>query len=266
MEGYNKNFKSRIISFITLISIIIITLSSRLYYIQVFKNEEFIEKALKQRGQEIALKPKRNIIYDRNLIPLTNNTKTPYIILSKNQLEDNPLLYQNVISNTILNSEELNSLINSNDRLLQIPLSERLSIEDNGWNIFQIDYTNRYNPDNLLTHVIGYVNKAENIGQSGLEKVYDEFLSEGEKDSLIVEFDRERSIILGSTHVTAETDPNNPSGVKTTISYELQRAVEDILDSEGVKGAVVITEITTAEGDFVLNNTVVWEFHSFFKE
>lgn len=247
MEGYNKNFKSRIISFITIISIFIILLSSRLYYIQVFKNEEFIEKALKQRGQEIALKPKRNIIYDRNLIPLTNNTKTPYIILSKNQLEDNPLLYQNIISNTILNSQELNELIDSNDRLLQIPLKERLAIDDNGWNIFQIDYTNRYNPNNLLSHVIGYINKAENVGQSGLERVYDEFLSEGEKDSLIVEFDRERSIMLGSTHVTGTPDPNNPSAVKTTISYELQAAVEDILDNERVKGAVVVTEVSTGE-------------------
>jgi peptidoglycan glycosyltransferase/penicillin-binding protein 2 len=202
---------------------------------------------LKQRGQEIALKPKRNIIYDRNLIPLTNNTKTPYIILSKNQLEDNPLLYQNIILNTVLNSQELNKLIDSNDRLLQIPLKERLAIDNNGWNVFQIDYTNRYNSDNLLSHVIGYINKAENIGQSGLERVYDEFLSEGEKDSLIVEFNRERSIMLGSTHVTGSQDPNNPSSVKTTISYELQAAVEDILDSERVKGAVVVTEVSTGE-------------------
>lgn len=247
MEGYNKNFKSRIISFITVISIFIVALSSRLYYIQVFKNQEYIEKALNQRGREIALKTKRNIIYDRNLIPLTNNTKTPYIILPKNQLEDNPLLYQDIISNTILNPQELNVLMKSNDRLLQIPLKERLSIEDKGWNAFQIDYTNRYNSNNILAHVIGYINKAENIGQSGLERVYDEFLSEGEKDSLIVEFDRERSIILGSTHVTGIPDPNNPTGVKTTISFELQRAVENILDSERVKGAVVITEVSTGE-------------------
>lgn len=247
MEGYNKNFKSRIISFLVLISIIIVALSSRLYYIQVFKNEEFIEKALKQRGSEIALKPKRNIIYDRNLIPLTNNSKTPYIIVSKNQLEDNPLLYQKISSYTILNSEELSRLIDSDDRLLQIPLKEKIDLEENNWNIFQIDYTNRYNNANLLAHVIGYINKAENLGQSGLERVYDEFLSDGEKDSLIVEFDRARSIILGSTHVTGNTDPNNPSGVKTTISYELQNSVENILDSERVKGAVVVTEVSTGE-------------------
>lgn len=247
MEGYNKNFKTRIFTFIGVITMTIVLLSTRLYYIQVFKNEDYIEKALRQRGREIALNPKRNTIYDRNLVPLTNNTKTPYIILSKSLLEDSPTLYQDVISNTLLHNDELSYLLDSNDKLLQIPMKNKITLPDNGWNIFQIDYTNRYSPNNLLAHVIGYTNKAENVGQSGLERVYDEFLSDGEKDSLIVEFDKSRNIILGSTHVTGDIDPNNPSGVKTTIDYDLQNAVENILDEEKLKGAVVITEVSTGE-------------------
>lgn len=247
MEGYNKNFKSRIFIFIGIITMVIVLLSTRLYYIQVFKNEDFMEKALRQRGREIALNPKRNIIYDRNLVPLTNNTKTPYIILSKSLLENNPILYQDIISNTLLHNDELSYLLNSSDKLLQIPMKNKINLQDNGWNIFQIDYINRYSPNNLLAHVIGYINKAENIGQSGIERVYDEFLNDGEKDSLIVEFDKSRNIILGSTHVTGNIDPNNPAGVKTTIDYELQKAVENILDAEKLKGAVVITEVSTGE-------------------
>ena len=247
MEGYNKNFKIRIATFASIISLIIIALTTRLYYIQVLKNHEYVEKALQQRGREIVLSPKRNTIFDRNLIPLTNATSTPYIVISKTGIENDPQLYKEIIASTTLTPEELYSLMEANNKLLQIPLKNPVNLSDNYWNVFQISQINRYDPNNLLAHTIGYINKAENRGETGIERVYDEFLSQSEKDSLIVEFDQSRNLILGSTHVAGEQDPNNPAGVKLTIDYGLQKNVEAILDEKRLNGAVVVTEIVTGE-------------------
>ena len=45
-------------------TLIFILLGCRLYYIQFIQGDELIEGALRQRGKEILLSPKRGIIFD----------------------------------------------------------------------------------------------------------------------------------------------------------------------------------------------------------
>ena len=44
--------------------------------------------------------------------------------------------------------------------------------------------TLRYSNENILSHVIGYINKSENRGETGIEKVYDEILKNSNKGNL----------------------------------------------------------------------------------
>ncbi len=88
----------------------------------------------------------------------------------------------------------------------------------------------RYNKDNILSHIIGYINKSENRGETGIEKVYDEILTSIDNGSLFLEADDRKNIIFGGGIYSWKRNrpPNIPNGVKLTIDYNVQKVVEDI--------------------------------------
>ena len=247
MENNQLN-RSRIIKFGIITIIVFIILVIRLYYLQIIKYPIYSALALKQRSKEISLYPERGLIFDRNLVPLTNIDSTPHIIIPKEIIHENKIIYNHVLNNTTLSYGEFYKIINSNDNLLQIPIKNIFKLEDMNSNIFFVDVVNRYRKENLLSHVIGYINKAENSGEAGLEKVYDEYLSKTDEKSLIIEYDKSRSIILeGSQYVNENTDPNNPSGVKLTIDASIQSIVEKIMDENNINGAVIVADADTGK-------------------
>lgn len=247
MEQNTNYFKKRTIIMGITITIIFVLLSLRLYYLQFTKSEELSSGALNQRGREIFISPKRGTIYDRNNKSLTNNETVSTLIVLKSQLLQDKELYKQVQDRTILSLREFQKKVNANENLLMIPMDEEFAIEDAKNNLFLLDIINRYTKDNILSHVIGYINKSDNRGKSGVEKVFDEYLNINSLDSFIIEYDKSRSMILdGSYNVNKDADPNNPSGVKLTIDKDIQELVEKIIDEENLQGSVIVAEVDTS--------------------
>lgn len=247
-EFRKKAFKSRIIYSGILIFIIFTILFSRLYYIQVYKEEYYSTLALKQRSKSVDLEPKRGTIYDRNNIKLTNNKLVPTLILQSKSLEDDSFLYKEIENNTSLSKIQLKDMMESDENTLEIPLKDGHILSKEYINLFLVDKIHRYSKDNVLSHVIGYINKAENTGESGIEKTFDEFLRIEDTNSLILEYSRNKTMIIGGQrHVTDNINPSDPAGVKLTIDYQLQKSVEEILDSEIFNGAVLISDVDSGE-------------------
>mgnify|MGYP001031739610 CR=1 FL=1 len=243
----NKKIKSRILAFNALSILIFFSLIARLFFLQIHNSEKLKLESLKQRSVEIALSSNRGPIFDRNLIPLTNRERIKTIIGQRDIIIKNKDLLELIKSNTSLTNSELYKVLNSNDKLIKIPLSNDIEIPNLN-NVFIMDIINRYSKDNLLSHVIGYINRAENRGETGIEKVYDEFLRKTDKESLFVEYDKNRSLILGgSYYVDRSITSEEPAGVKLTIDYRIQKIVENILDDEEEKGAVVVADIESGE-------------------
>jgi peptidoglycan glycosyltransferase/penicillin-binding protein 2 len=200
--------------------------------------------ALRQRSREISLNPKRGTIYDRNLNPITNSELVNLLIIPKDIIKNDNELNRIVLSHTVLTNKEYYELLNSSTNLLKIPLREKFNIDKYKNNIFFAEMVERYNNKSLLSHVIGYINKSENIGEAGIEKVYDEFLRSSNEKSLVIEYDKNRKIVLnGSEYVNEISDPNNPTGVKLTIDLKIQEIVEDIMDKEKTRGAVIVADV-----------------------
>lgn len=238
-----KNNK-RLLSFGILATIIIFSLSLRLYYLQIHQNSVYSSLALKQRSKEISLFPKRGMIYDRNLLPLTNSDTRKMMIVPTDLIKDNKYLYDLLLKNTSLNYNEFFNALSTSDYILQIPVTNEFHIENKPNNIFFTEVVNRYDKNNLLSHVIGYINKSENTGEYGIEKVFDEYLSKNDEKSLIIEYDKSRTIILdGAEYVNEITDPNNPAAVKLTIDKNIQTIVENTMDEKKVNGAIIVAEI-----------------------
>lgn len=248
MEQKNNLYKKRAILFGLGITILFISILGRLFYLQYVKAEELLYGALNQRGQEIFVSPKRGIIFDRNNIPLTNEEKVPTLIVHRKDLLKDQVLYSDIKSFTQLSSRDFNNRIDSQEDLLLFPMKEEFKLDDKRNNLFLIDLVERYNQRNLLSHVIGYINKSDNRGESGIEKVFDEYLNIDVLDSFIIEYDKSRSMILdGTYHVNDNIDPYNPSGVKLTIDKSIQEKVESIIDSYRLNGSIIVADAITSD-------------------
>lgn len=243
----NKKVKTRILAFNILSIIVFFSLMGRLYFIQIYNNEKLTLESLKQRSVEVSLSSSRGPIYDRNLIPLTNRERIKTLIGQRDIIINNKDLLELIINNTSLSKRELQDILNTNNKLVKIPLNKDIDIPDMN-NIFIMDIINRYSKDNILSHVIGYINRAENRGETGIEKVYDEFLRNSDKEYFFVEYDKNRSLILGGSYYVDNTiTSEEPAGVKLTIDYRIQKIVEEILDQVDENGAVVVADIESGE-------------------
>lgn len=228
-----------------IIIILFFSLVIRLIYIQVFKHEEYNKLALRQRSTEIELDSPRGYIFDKNLIPITNNTSTATIIVPKNLITKDKYLYSKVLDNTSLSFKELTETIEEDNFILKIPLKKSFDTSNYN-NVYILDLINRYDTNNILSHVIGYVNKADNSGQSGLEKVFDYNLKQASKNSILLEHDDNRSFFIGATEYVDDTRrPMEPTSVVTTIDIDIQRQVEDIMDKHELNGSVIVAEVLT---------------------
>lgn len=248
MARYKKNIIHRRIKlYVFMIYMIFIALLGRLYYLQIYDRDNLKLQSLKQRSKEISLSSKRGTIFDRNLIPLTNGNISKVLVCKKEVLLNDKELLERVKKATTLSQVDLREVLNSSHSLIEIPVNEDLDMEDNN-NIFIVDKVNRYSDKALLSHVIGYINDSENKGETGIERVYDEFLNKMDKEALFVEYDKNRSLILGREYyVDNFLSPRDPSGIQLTIDYKVQTLVEDILDKRRVKGAVLVSQAKTGE-------------------
>jgi len=222
-------------------------LLGRLYYIQIYDNKDLKLQCLRQRSTEIELKSKRGAIFDRNLNHLTNREIKKVLIAPRETIINNEEILSRIKEGSSLSTKEINKILYTNNKLVQIPLKKKISLENTN-NVFIVDIVNRYSKMNILSHVIGYINKAENRGEAGIEKVYDEFLNKSDKSSIFIEYDKNRSLVLGSSYyVDNSVTSEEPAGVKLTIDYNIQSAVEEILDKNQTKGSVIVADVDTAE-------------------
>lgn len=251
MKRYDRYLLNMIhgrIRFIMILSVVTFgALLYRLYDLQIHEENNYKLQALKQRSIEISLNSNRGTIFDRNLIPLTNMETSKYLLGPREIIVNNHKLLNKIKESTSLSDREFSQLIDNNDRLLQIPLKKQMKLEG-VHNLFIVDKVDRYSKFNTLSHVIGYINKAENKGEYGLEKVYDEFLSNSDTLSMFIEYDKRSSMVLGGTKfVDNHLGLEDPSGVKLTIDYNIQRTLEKILDESNENGAAIISKVDSGE-------------------
>ncbi len=245
----NSPIKTKILRLSMLSLSIFIILISRLAWIQTAKSNEYRLAAIRQRAREVKVYPPRGIIYDRNLIPLTNRSRVTTMFVIKDQVIDNEESIKFIMEYTDANKKSI--VENSSDKILEFPLKKTLKDKKLPKGIFISEKTLRYDEMNMLSHVIGYVKRSDNSGESGIEKVFDDILKNNEVGSIYFEVDnKKKRIIPGGGFVVVENEEfKKPNSVKLTIDYHIQKIVEEAIDEENVNGAVVVAEVDT--GDIV---------------
>lgn len=240
MRRNRKNpLKNRIIKFSLVVFCTVMLLVGRLFWFQVIKSDEYKLAALKQRGKEVKLYPDRGIIYDRNLIPLTNRDRVSTVYFTDDSSFDEYLRN----NNTYTKEKDKN-----NNKIKSIELEKEINEEELPKGAYVYDKTLRYDKNNLLSHVIGYIKKSENRGESGIEKVFDEVLKNHKLNSIFFEVDNKRRIIPGGGYAVVKDEKSSfPNSVQLTIDYHIQKIVENEMDKRKIKGAVIVADVETGE-------------------
>lgn len=231
----------------TIILAIFIGLLGRLTYIQVIEDEFYRKKAYDQSEVQVQLSSNRGIIYDRNNKPLTDTKKETIMIIRKIRFKLNEEEITMLKSITKMKDEEILAAFQDSKHVIELPVNYMNSTYENilkEKDVLIKEKTYRYSDENLLTHIIGYINKDENKGVSGIEKSKDDFLKNKNTEYVQAFIGRTIGLVQGSVKTEKSDDDKN---LKLTIDYDIQKIVEKALDSQDKPSAVVISDVDSGE-------------------
>ncbi len=205
----SKKVHSRAKKFAAISFIAFTILSIRLFWIQVVKGQEYGFEAGKQYVREIRVAPARGNIFDRNNIQLTNNkTEKTVFIIKDVVLSDNNLL-ESLKETFNFTEKDIEFIRKSNNRVVELPLSTEIKENIVIRGVIVEDKVFRYDGNNLLSHVIGYIKRSENIGEYGIEKEYDSILKMNNSSGIkYIAVDGKHRVIPGIMDTEVISDKN----------------------------------------------------------
>jgi len=185
--------------------------------------------------KRITVDSSRGYIYDRNLIPLVNDTEKNVCAVVLNDITKK-LFNGSIPDGTELSSSGVIVTFESENEVEETLFSTNIK-------------TLRRYPDKLLCpHIIGYVD-SDNRGVCGIEKSFDRLLAAA-SGSIGVKYtvNAAGSAIAGNGIETVNDSYNNPSGIVLTIDKDIQTVTEKALKESDIKtGAAVVLSAETGE-------------------
>ena len=254
INNINRILAKRIKNGFYIFLIIFLALIIRLSYLSIYKYESYSSKIETQSTQKVNLNSGRGIIYDRNNNPLTDTNRTQVIIMPKSVITDN---YKNINTIKTVTGLDENDIFKAvqdqiDSELIEIEVGKLSTSQINKLekiNIIVEQKTNRYKDDNLLSHTIGYINKTDRNGVSGIEKNMNSELKNSNEKYISVfkagDLGKKSGLKIIEGSISKVT--NNNKNLKLTIDSNIQSQVEKIVDKEENPTAVVISDVKTGE-------------------
>lgn len=200
--------------------------------------ESLYDAAVYQRSYKLKVADVRGTVYDCRGIPLINRTKK--------------LIAAIVPGTRVFN--ELSSAISS-DRVSELwkklSLSEPFTVEvDRAIDCPEVktfEVPIRYSGVVPATHIIGYLS-GDNVGISGIEKAYDDYLK-GDRSEICIRYsvDASNRLLSGGSGFVEDRSYFVTKGIMLNIDCRIQKLVEEVSNKYLSKGAVVITEVPNCE-------------------
>jgi penicillin-binding protein 2 len=255
------------IAVVTMMALLLIV--GQLWYLQVLEGGHFRDASDKNRIRVRPIAAPRGILYDRNGMPLVDNRPAFTLSLMPRELPRDTATRDAVLGRLaallLLPYQELADAVArvSADSYLPVRIRRGLTLEDMAkveeWKlelpgvIVEVEPQRTYPSSRFAAHLLGYVREASDeqlkqgryrrgdmVGQSGLERLLDEFLR-GRDGGQQIEVDA-----LGRpVRVVQQTEPHPGAEVVTTIDRRVQEAAEAAMD--GKAGSVVVMDPRTGD-------------------
>ena len=207
----------------------------KVFYIQVIDYKKLNNYATSLWSRNLPLAANRGIIYDTNGIEIASNVTTTSLVLIPNQITDKEKVSKDLASILNVDYDEMYKHVSKKTSIERVhPEGRNLSYEvadkinNLGYDgVYLVKEAKRFYPyDTLLSHSIGFVG-IDNQGLSGLELIYDEYLT-GMNGS-IKYFSDAKGNSLSMSQIYEQ--PQSGVNVTLTINYDLQVALERELDN-----------------------------------
>ena len=256
--------RKRIVGMSIAVSVALLVIVCQLWYLQVLEGGRFQEASDKNRIRIRPIAAPRGILFDRNGLPLVDNRPAFTLSLIPRELERDPDKRDATLGRlAVLLQIPFQELVDavakvSSDSFLPVRIRRGLSIAEmqkvEEWKlelpgvIVEVEPQRVYPNSRFAAHLLGYVREANDeqlkqgryrrgdmVGQTGLERLLDEFLR-GKDGGERIEVDA-----MGRpVRLVQSTEPHPGAQVVTTVNRRVQEVAEKLM--EGKTGAVVVMD------------------------
>ena len=230
----------------------------RLFWLQVVRHSEFVERAQKQQQRTFEVAPRRGVLYDRNLRELAMTVQVDSIFAVPSEMDDKQAAAHALAAivhtdpNDTQNTEEqiaARLAAGRNFAWVARRVTPEVAAKVKALPLkgiyFQKEFQ-RFYPDNeIAAQVLGYVG-IDDTGLGGLEQKFEPQLH-GVPGRMYTAMDARRHV-LGST----ESEPQPGRNLVLTIDENIQFMAEQALDhamqrTQAANGTVVVQDVHTGE-------------------
>lgn len=240
---------------IFIVSIILLAIAAgllaRIAVLQFVSAGALSESAFRQKIANNSIESLRGNILDRNLIPFTNRTEKYIAFIIPAYIPDSVEEREMVCSALGVDIDYINGLIGKKEPVMlevSSESSEAISMMAPEW-VSIIHSLNRYDEGTLARHVLGYISGKDRVGQTGIEKAYENILKNEQMIEVGSIIDAARNPIKGLGYRIKTWGTDESLNVRLTLDYHIQKIVEDVMEENNISGAVVVED--TATGDIL---------------
>ena len=233
-------------------------ITARLFWLQVVRHSEYVERAQKQQQRTFEVAPRRGVLYDRNLRELAMTVQVESIYAEPTEIDDKKAAARTLAAvihtdpdDTQTTAKAIGERLDAGHnfawvaRRVKPEVAGRVKALNMKGIYFQKEFQ-RFYPDNLIAaQVLGYVGLDDN-GLGGLEQKFDARLH-GKPGLVFTAMDARRHV-LGST----EHEPEPGQNLELTIDGNIQFMAEQALDhamekTQAANGTVVVQDVHTGQ-------------------
>ena len=260
VPGRRDPGKQRILGMTIGVLAAFVVLVGQLWYLQVLEGARLQELSDKNRIRVRPAAAPRGVLFDRNGLPLVDNRPAFTLSLIPREIDNREKVLGRLSVLLKIPYSELDDALGrvSSDSLMPVRVRRGLTLEEvarvEEWKlelpgvIVEVEPQRLYPTSRFAAHLLGYVREANDdqlkqgryrrgdmVGQSGLERLLDQYLR-GSDGGERIEVDAMGRPI----RVIQHTEPNPGAQVVTTVDRRIQETAERAM--EGHAGAVVVMD------------------------
>lgn len=268
MNTPKKSSRTRLKVALVFVAFLVSALTIRLGYLQIYKGDELKKGALDQWTKSIDIKPNRGIIYDRRgkQLAISINAFTVWAYPADiEKPEETALMISEILDMDVDTVYEKITKQQSTEKIKQWITREEaneLRIQ-NLSGISVVDDNKRYYPNgNFASHILGFTD-IDNVGLTGIERIYDDYLTGIPGKWQKMTDARNRQLPYDGERIYEPTEGTSlVLSLDETIQHFTEKAAEQALFDNKAKGvSIIIMEPKTGnilamvdKPDFDLNN------------
>jgi cell division protein FtsI (penicillin-binding protein 3) len=233
-------------------------ISSRLFYLQILRHQDYVDRAQKQQQRTFEVAPRRGVLYDRNLHELAMTVQVDSWYADPSEIDDKDEAARRLTAIVHTDPEDAQTTedqilnrLNTGGRFAWIArrVSNETSAKVKELNLkgiySQKEFERSYPDNQIAAQVLGYVG-TDDSGLGGLEQKFESSLH-GVPGRMFTAMDARRKV-LGSTEKEPEAGQNLVLTIDSNVQFLAERALDHAMErTHADNGTVVIQDVHTGQ-------------------